>query len=435
MREGELLHQRARLLVVDRIGRVVVRHEHQVLPVAVVAVAELRRLGRLRHFDGLAKQRADDVDHRVVGRLARLRIALRGVADDAERRFVRDDVDRLDLVGILENLRVLTDEREDALQRARRLVLVEAELEVHAHDREIAARVREDEVEWAVAVRLLELAEHALRIAENVARPEESAHRAHHGKNGHFRRNRGRCALRVTQLLTRANRAPRDVVGNSHTDRALDLLGGCAHHRAVGRGARDRAVNDVIDLVGLEREDFGEAAADLVDANHAAQRVRAVTPLLLRCGNGDGVEVVVAELARGVAELRVETEVGAVRVPLAHGVRVRDDRLLSGNLCGRTEHGHALRVRVLRRLSAEDDGRVRIERDRADAAEHRVGVEHRGALKHRRVGRADLPRHEVDRELPDTEGLVRVARKDGLVLQNCCVGGDRHGSNALCTAK
>jgi hypothetical protein len=36
-------------------------------------------------------------------------------------------------------------------------------------------------------------------------------------------------------------------------------------------------------------------------------------------GDGDGVEVVVAELAGGVAELGVVAEVGAVGVPLADG--------------------------------------------------------------------------------------------------------------------
>ena len=44
MRELKLRHQRTRARVVNRIRRVVMRHEHEILPVAVVAFAEFRGL-------------------------------------------------------------------------------------------------------------------------------------------------------------------------------------------------------------------------------------------------------------------------------------------------------------------------------------------------------------------------------------------------------
>ena len=75
----------------------------------------------------------------------------------------------------------------------------------------------------------------------------------------------------------------------------------------------------VVDLVGLEGEDLGQAAADLVDQDHAANGKGTVLPGEVGGGDGHRIEVVVAELAGGVAELGAEAEVGAVGVPFPHG--------------------------------------------------------------------------------------------------------------------
>jgi hypothetical protein len=99
-------------------------------------------------------------------------------------------------------------------------------------------------------------------------------------------------------------------------------------------------VHDVVDLVGLEAEDLGEAAADLVVADHAL-RAFARRRRHLGGGDGDGVEVVVPELAGGVAALGVVAEVGAVGVPLADGGAVGEDGLLGADEDFGAEHGRA----------------------------------------------------------------------------------------------
>jgi len=84
-------------------------------------------------------------------------------------------------------------------------------------------------------------------------------------------------------------------------------------------------VDDVVDLIALEAEHFGEAPSDFVEQDHRAKGGGTVEPLLAASREDDGIEVVVAELAGGVAQLRVETEVCTVAVPLPDGSAVRDD--------------------------------------------------------------------------------------------------------------
>ncbi len=69
-------------------GRALVtRPATQLFPCRVVAGRDRRRAraARRRHLEGLAHQRGHNVDHRVVGRLPRVRVALGRVANDAER--------------------------------------------------------------------------------------------------------------------------------------------------------------------------------------------------------------------------------------------------------------------------------------------------------------------------------------------------------------
>ncbi len=62
----------------------------QLLPRRVIAGRDRRRAraARRRHLKGLAHERRHNVDHRVVGRLARVRVAFGRVANDAERGLV-----------------------------------------------------------------------------------------------------------------------------------------------------------------------------------------------------------------------------------------------------------------------------------------------------------------------------------------------------------
>ena len=78
---------------------------------------------------------------------------------------------------------MLGEQVDDALDRAGRLMLVQAELEVHAHDGEIVAGRGQREIEGARVVFLgrLEEAEDGLRIAKDIGRADETAHRPSHG--------------------------------------------------------------------------------------------------------------------------------------------------------------------------------------------------------------------------------------------------------------
>ncbi len=68
----------------------------QLLPRRVIAGRDRRRgrAARRRHLKGLAHERRHNVDHRVVGRLARVRVAFGRVANDAERGLVGAGAER-----------------------------------------------------------------------------------------------------------------------------------------------------------------------------------------------------------------------------------------------------------------------------------------------------------------------------------------------------
>ena len=135
--------------------------------------------------------------------------------------------------------------------------------------------------------------------------------------DGHFGADRGRGAFGIRQLLAGADGAERNVMRDDQADGRFDLLDRGPQHRAVDGGRGDRAVHDVVDLVVLQREHFGQPAADLVEADHGPQRLPAVEPAQLRGGHGDGIEIVVAELAARVAGARVVAEVRAVGIQFA----------------------------------------------------------------------------------------------------------------------
>ena len=145
--------------------------------------------------------------------------------------------------------------------------------------------------------RRLEQAEDGLRIAKDVGRADEAAHRPPHREHGHLRADRGRRPFGIRKLLPGADRAERNVVGHDQADRRFDLLDRRAEHRAVDGGRGDRAVDHVVDLVVLEREDLGQPAADFVEHGHGHERLPAVVAGELGGRDGDGIEIVVAELA------------------------------------------------------------------------------------------------------------------------------------------
>ena len=277
----------------------------------------------------------------------------------------------------------------------------------------------------------LEDSEDRLGVAEDVAGAEEAHHAALHAEDGGLGADGRARALGVGELLAGADGAEGDVVGDDHADGGLDLLGGGLEHRAEGGRAGDRAVDDVIDLVGFEGEDLGEAAADFVEEEHAADGGRAVEARELRGGDGDTVEVVVAELTGDVPERGVVAEVGAVGVPLADGRAVGGDGFLGLDGDRGAEDGGAVVLGAERGsegaaavggravgqgFAAEEVRGIRAEGEGGDAAEAGVGVEEFDAIEDGTIGigEALVARagpHEIEGVVGDAEGLVGVARE------------------------
>ena len=79
--EGDPLHQAARQRVMQTGVVVVVGHEHQFAP---TGAALLQRF---------AQHRGHDIHQRMVGTLARLRVALRRIGDDVKCRLIDDNLE------------------------------------------------------------------------------------------------------------------------------------------------------------------------------------------------------------------------------------------------------------------------------------------------------------------------------------------------------
>src|SRR4030095_1440389 len=123
--------------------------------------------------------------------------------------------------------------------RAGRLVLVEAELEVLAHHGEVIAGGCQLQGKWTYPLFLrFEEAEQSLRVAEDVGRTGKAAHGPSHGKNCHFRADRGRSALAVRKLLAVADRAEGHVMRYDEANRRFDLL--CGRTEDGSRNRRRR---------------------------------------------------------------------------------------------------------------------------------------------------------------------------------------------------
>ena len=165
----------------------------------------------------------------------------------------------------------------------------------------------------------------------------------------------------------------------------------------------------MVDLVVLQREDLGQPAADFVEHGHGHERLPAVEPGQLGGGDGDGIKIVVAELAARRAAGRVVAEVRAVGVPLAHGRRAGQHGLLGLHAHGRAEQRHAAcRHAILERLAPQHGRRIGAAGQRRHAAGDAVEMKLLDPGEHR-VARARMPAGEhVERILADSAGLVRV---------------------------
>ena len=75
----------------------------------------------------------------MVRALARLGIALCGIANNSKRWFIRRDHNTFYGIRLLGQLWMALHQINHALQRARALVLIQAKFEMHSHHREIIA--------------------------------------------------------------------------------------------------------------------------------------------------------------------------------------------------------------------------------------------------------------------------------------------------------
>ena len=90
-------------------------------------------------------------------------------------------------------------------------------------------------------------------------------------------------------------------------------------------------MDNMINLIRFETEDFTEPATDLIEEDHAFEGVLTIVlGIVLASGNYDRVEIVVAKFT-GIMALdgRVVPEDGSVGVPLSDGRTICHNSFLS----------------------------------------------------------------------------------------------------------
>ncbi len=186
--------------------------------------------------------------------------------------------------------------------------------------------------------------------------------------------------------------------------------------RAIDGGRADRSVNDVVDLVILQGEHFGQATANLVQGDHRRQGLSAIEPAQLRPRDRHGIEVVVAEFAARVAAGRVVAEVRPIGIPLPHRRAVGQHGLLGHHALGRTQARHPLRVFVLQRLAPQHRGGVRAAGQGRHAAGDAVEMQSLDHAIHRIRRPGEPAAEKIDRVLGNPAGLVLVTRKRQIIV-------------------
>src|SRR5687768_13281983 len=207
------------------------------------------------------------------------------------------------------------------------------------------------------------------------------------------------------------NGAKWDIVRHDEADRRFDLLRRRAKDRAINSDRSNGPMEHVVDLVVLEAKDLGQAAANLVEAEHGEERAPAIPAGDLRCRENDRIEVVVAKLAALVASPRVITKVGAVGVQLADRGAIRNDRLLGRDQELAAKAGGALGIGVTQCLFAEQHWRVGLRSEGGNGTADAVQMKLLDLSQHGIVGPAKLARQKVDRVMPDPAGLVFATRQ------------------------
>jgi hypothetical protein len=272
------------------------------------------------------KDEVTDEDHGVVSRLSSSWVLLSWVTDNSESWLVSYDLDVLDLVEVtgLEEL-LFEDESQNTLDGSGRLVLVKTKLKVLSVDGEVISVHAQDEVERRlVSLGWLEVSENSFWVSEDVLWTDESEHGSLHGENSGFGGDGSRGSLRVTQLFTGSDGSKRNVVSNGHSDGRLDLLETGTHESPVSNGRGDGTVDNVVNPVGLEGENFCESTSDLIREKHGLKDHSSVDVLVLVSSSyRDWVEIVVSELSSLVTFNTIsKSEDCSIGVPFSHSRRI-----------------------------------------------------------------------------------------------------------------
>jgi len=128
-------------------------------------------------------------------------------------------------------------------------------------------------------------------------------------------------------------------VGYEHTDGVFDLFRSGSHQGSVGADSGDSSVNDMVDFVSLEGENFAKSSSDFVLQNHSFQSHLSINIFILM-GSSDncGIEIIMSKFSSCVSwNVSVISENGTIAVPFSNSRGIGEDCLFDWNLFFRTD--------------------------------------------------------------------------------------------------
>jgi len=411
--EVDLVHELSGEGILDGFITVILRFQHEQLP-DFVEVLELLA-GEFLRLEGLSDEGGDNIHHGVISRLSGGGVLLGGITDDTESGFVSNDLDAFD--GISRSILEFSflEESQDTFDGTSRLMFVETELEMHAHNAEIITRVGEDNIERRFALGGFEESEDSFRVSEDILRADESLHSSLHADNGSFSGDSSGGTLGVTELFTSSDGSERNVMGNKHTDGRFDLFGGGTQQSTISGSRGDGTVDDVINLVGLQREDFSKSASDFINKDQSSSSLFTIDAFILLSGSdNNGVEIVVTEFTSLMAgKSSIITKDGTVRIPFSDSGGIgansffSNDELVRTKNSGETNVASTSKVGVVEGFTSEDSGGVGLEGQSRKTADDGISVEKLDSVDN--AGRGLTVLNEVDSIFTDFESLVGVS--------------------------
>jgi len=351
----------------------------------------------------------------VISRLSGGGVLLGGITDDTESGFVSNDLDAFDGISSSVSEFVLLQQLQDTFDGTSRLMFIETKLEMHAHNAEIIARVGEDNIERRVSLGGLVESPDSFRVSEDILGTNESLHSSLHADDGGFSGDGSGGTLGVRELFTSSDGSERNVVSNEHTNGAFDLFGGGTQQSTISGSRSDSTVDNVIDLVGLEGEDFSKSASDFIDKDQSSGSLFTVDAgVLLSSSDNNGVEIVVTEFTSLMAgKVFIITKYSTVGIPFSDGRGVGADGFFSNDELIRTENSSetnvasASEVGVVESFSSEDSGGIGLESQSRETADDGISVEELDSVDDGSRGLTVL--NEIDGIFTDFESLVGVS--------------------------